>query len=73
MLMRISYKDVDFLTDHKKALEDLEFDYCLPKCFWSDSEWCDYVRKRIDIMNKIREYKESYNEQEYLCSIDRGA
>lgn len=42
----------------EEALEALEFDYCLPKYFWSSQEWAEYTRKRIMILNRMNEYKE---------------
>ena len=43
--MKISYDDV--YEDPLVELDELEFAYCLPKWFWTRSEWNVYTMKRV--------------------------
>lgn len=36
-------------------LEELDFEYCLPKWFWTLREWTAYNNKRIEIVNRIKD------------------
>lgn len=36
-------------------LEELDFKYCLPKWFWTLTEWTTYHNQRRELVNKIKE------------------
>lgn len=59
-ILRVDYSVV--YVDPYKMLEKLEFDYCLPKCFWSDSEWRTYTARRLELL-RIRNEMEKYNDR----------
>lgn len=47
-LLKVSYKQL--YVDPYFMLAKLEFDYCLPKWFWSDKEWSRYTQQRIALL-----------------------
>lgn len=57
--MKISYKTEE---DAQVLLAKLEYDYCLPKAFWTNKEWQMICYYTIGYKSSMREYKE-YREQ----------
>jgi hypothetical protein len=49
-------------------LRALEFEYCLPKSFWTSREWSRYVMKRSEYVYMIREEKEYWR----MCEMYRS-
>lgn len=54
--MKISFDNV--YEDPLVELDELEFAYCLPKWFWTRSEWNVYTMKRVELVRRINEYRE---------------
>lgn len=52
--MVIQTKDILDEYDLDKALEDLDFAYCLPEWFWLSYEWQLYQKKRNKILKEIK-------------------
>ena len=42
-------------TDAVVLLEELEFEYCLPKWFWTLREWTKFNNERCRLRNLIKE------------------
>ena len=42
-------------TDAAVLLEELEFEYCLPKWFWTLREWTKYNNEKCRLRNLIKE------------------
>lgn len=42
-------------TDPDVLLEELEFEYCLPKWFWTLREWTKYNNEKCRLRNLIKE------------------
>lgn len=42
-------------TDAVVLLEELEFEYCLPKWFWTLREWTKYNNEKCRLRNLIKE------------------
>ena len=42
-------------TDAVFLLEELEFEYCLPKWFWTLREWTKYNNEKCRLRNLIKE------------------
>ena len=51
--MKVSYKVEE---DPQVGLAKLEYDYCLPKGFWTNREWNMICYYTIGYKNQIREY-----------------
>lgn len=49
---------LDCLADSECLLEELEFEYCLPKWAWTSREWNRYSFKKLGYLVSIKEYKE---------------
>lgn len=47
--------DITRLNDVDILLEELDFQYCLPKAFWLDVEWSRYMYKRLQYVKQIQE------------------
>lgn len=56
--MKVSFSGVEHEVNPMFELEELEFEYCLPKDFWTNREWRKYTMLRIEILEKIKEYDE---------------
>ena len=56
--MKISFDKVEHEVNPWLEMEELEFEYCLPKDFWTNREWRKYTMLRIEILEKIKEYDE---------------
>lgn len=60
--------NLNSLVDPEIELEDLDFEYCLPRAFWTNNEWYKYNTKRKELLDKI---KDSLREDElYLQSLE---
>jgi hypothetical protein len=53
--MKVSYKVEE---DPQVGLAKLEYDYCLPKWFWTNREWNTICYYTIGYKNQIIEYQE---------------
>ena len=53
--MRISYKNVE--EDAELMLALLAYEYCLPRAFWTDSEWNKYSFQKIGYTYQLGEYR----------------
>lgn len=53
LLMIISYNDIE--EDPELMLEELEFEYCLPRWFWTNKEWAKYSYERIKVLSLKKE------------------
>lgn len=42
-------------TDAVVLLEELEFEYCLPKWFWTLREWTKYNNEKCRLRNLIKD------------------
>ncbi len=42
-------------TDAGVLLEELEFEYCLPKWFWTLREWTKYNNEKCRLRNLIKD------------------
>lgn len=42
-------------TDAAVLLEELEFEYCLPKWFWTLREWTKYNNEKCRLRNLIKD------------------
>ena len=50
------------LDNPERLLEELEFEYCLPKWFWTDREWVRYTIERSKLVRLIRDWSSYLNE-----------
>lgn len=50
-LLKIS---LEVEEDPEVMLAELEFEYCLPKWFWTNREWTKYSYERIRLQNLIK-------------------
>lgn len=57
----VSRKHV-MLDNPERLLEELEFEYCLPKWFWTDREWVRYTIERSKLVRLIRDWSSYLNE-----------
>lgn len=48
-------KKVEDETDPEVLLEELEFEYCLPKWFWTLREWTKYNNERCRLKILIKD------------------
>ena len=44
------------LDSPERLLAELEFEYCLPKWFWTDREWVRYTIERSKLVRLIRDW-----------------
>ena len=52
MWLKVEVDKVGYEPDLE--LEDLDFEYCLPKGFWLNSEWYRYQMKRRELLSEIK-------------------
>lgn len=50
-LLKISFEVEE---DPEVMLAELEYEYCLPKWFWTHNEWAKYSYERIRLQNLIK-------------------
>lgn len=50
-LLKISFEVEE---DPEVMLAELEYEYCLPKWFWTNREWAKYSYERIRLLNLIK-------------------
>lgn len=50
------------LDNPERLLAELEFEYCLPKWFWTDREWVRYTIERSKLVRLIRDWSSYLNE-----------
>ena len=48
-------KKIEDETDPEVLLEELEFEYCLPKWFWTLREWTKYNNERCRLKILIKD------------------
>lgn len=56
--MNWKLEKVVFEDNPERLLDELEFEYCLPKWFWTSREWTRYTIERSRLRKLIREIKE---------------
>lgn len=59
-LLRLNKVALDGIVDYcpTERMVELEYEFCLPKGFWTSNEWRIYIRNRNRLINEIREENE---------------
>lgn len=53
MFFKVQKSSIGEETDLEIQLEELDFEYCLPRWFWTKFEWSKYMLKRNKILRDI--------------------
>lgn len=63
MFFRVQKSDVKPETELEIQLEELDFEYCLPRWFWTKFEWSKYMLGRIKILKEIERRDNEYSDR----------
>ena len=63
MFFRVQKSDVKPETELEIQLEELDFEYCLPRWFWTKFEWSKYMLGRRKILKEIERRDNEYSDR----------